>query len=131
MAQFPQGNYIDKYMSGKPLGSTETFVQYFNGVPFYIHCTQDCDYVTKIMSMHGVLDEIQDHPTWRLVNREWKTFKYAELFSQHNQARHWVNHVNNRHHDPIALEEIWATKWWPNRQLIFLLLVAEANAIQA
>ena len=26
------GDYIDEYMAGKPLGSTETFVQLFNGV---------------------------------------------------------------------------------------------------
>ena len=125
------GDYIDNYMSNKPLGATETFVQEINGVRFYVHCTRDRDYVTKIMSSHGVLDEIQDHPTWRLVDGEWKTFKYAEPFSRHNRAKHWVDDVNNRRHDPIALEDIWATKWWPNRQFTFLLSVAEANSIHA
>jgi len=125
------GDYIDQYMSGKPLGATETFVQLLNGTRFYVHCTRDRDYVTKIMSAHGVLDEIQDHPTWRLVDGTWKTFKYAEPFSRHNRAKHWVDDVNNRRHDPIGLEEIWATKWWPNRQFTFLLSVAEANAVQS
>ena len=125
------GDYIDQHMSGKPLGATESFVQVFNGIRFYVHCTRDRDYVTKIMSSHGVLDEIQDHPTWRLVDGSWKTFKYAEPFSRHNRAKHWVDDVNNRRHDPIGLEEIWATKWWPNRQFTFLLSVAEANAVQA
>ena len=124
------GDYIDEYMSSKPLGATESFVQEINGKRFYVHCTRDRDYVTKIMSTHGVLDEIQDHSTWRLVGGEWKTFKYAEPFSRHNRAKHWVDDVNNRRHDPIALEEIWATKWWPNRQFTFLLSVAEANAVQ-
>ena len=42
-----------------------------------------------------------------------------------------MDDVNNQHHDLIALEEIWATKWWPNQQFTFLLLVAEAkNAVQ-
>ncbi|KAL7425548.1 hypothetical protein ACHAXH_000046, partial [Discostella pseudostelligera] len=125
------GDYIDGCMSNKPLGATESFVQDLQGTRFYIHCTKDRDYVTKIMSTHGLLDEIQDHPTWRLVDGQWKTFKYAEPFSRHNRAKHWVDDVNNRRHDPIGLEEIWATKWWPNRQFTFILSVVEANAIQA
>jgi hypothetical protein len=66
-----------------------------------------------------------------LVDRTWKTFKYFEPFSQHNQAKHGVDDVNNCRHDPIALEEIWATKWWPNPQITFLLSVAEVNTVQA
>jgi uncharacterized membrane protein len=73
-------------MMQKPLGDTETLVQELGGVRFLIHCTYDTDYVTKIMSMHGVLEVIQDHPTWRIVDGEWKTFKYAEPFSRHNQS---------------------------------------------
>jgi hypothetical protein len=34
--------------------------------------------MTKIMLLHGVLDEIQDHLTWWLVDGTWKTFKYAK-----------------------------------------------------
>ncbi len=37
----------------------------------------------------------------------WKTFKYAEPFSRHNLAKHWVDDVSNGCHDPIGLE-IWA-----------------------
>ena len=58
------GDYIDGYMSNKPLGATESFVQDLQGTRFYVHCTKDRDYVTKIVSTHGLLDEIQDHPTW-------------------------------------------------------------------
>ena len=36
-----------------------------------------------------------------------------------------------RRHDPIALEDTWATKWWPNRQFTFTLSVSEANAVQS
>jgi hypothetical protein len=118
-------------MLSKPLGAMETFVQEMCGKPFYVHCTRNHDYMTKIMSTHGVLDEIQDHLTWGLVNGEWRTFKYAEPFSRHNHAKNWVDDVNNWRHDPIALEEIvWATKWWPHRQFTFLLSIAEANAVQ-
>ena len=75
-------------MQDKPLGFTETFVQVIKGTRFLIHCTKDRDYVTKIMLTHGLLDEIQDHSTWRLVDGTWKTFKYSEPFSRHNRGKH-------------------------------------------
>ena len=89
------GDYIDAYMMAKPVGTTKTFMQELGGLKFFVYCTQYADYITKIMSMHGVLEEIQDHPTWRFVDREWKTFKYAKPFSRHNCAKHWVDNVNN------------------------------------
>ena len=125
------GDYIDAHMNAKPLGHTESFVQEMEGKRFFIHCTKDADYVTKIMSTHGVLDEIQDHVTYRLIDGQWKSFKYAEPFSRHNRAKHWVDDVNNRRHDPIGLEQVWKTKWWPNRQFTFLCSIAEVNAGQA
>ena len=51
--------------------------------------------------------------------------------SRHNKAKHWVDDVNNQRHDPNGLEDVWATKWWPNRQFTFLCSVAEVNAIQS
>ena len=83
------------------------------------------------MSTHGTLDEVEGHSTWRCVNGEWKSFRYAEPFSRHNKGKHWVDNVNNRRHDPIGLEYTWKTKWWPNRQFTFLLSVAEVNAGQS
>jgi hypothetical protein len=125
------GDYIDEYMSSKPLGHAESFVQNIEGKRFFIHCTKDRDYVTKMMSSHGVLDEIQDHATYRQIDGKWQSFKYPEYLSRHNRAKHWVDDVNNRRHDPIGLEQVWATKWWPNRQFTFLCSVAEVNAGQA
>jgi hypothetical protein len=109
-AQVP-GDQIDAFMMTKRLCETHTFVQDLKGVRFYVHCTRDSNYVTKIMSTHGLLEEIQDHPTWRLVDGEWKSFKYAEPLSHHNRAKHWVDDANNYHHAPIGLEEMWRTKW--------------------
>ena len=83
------------------------------------------------MSSYGTLDEVEGHSTWRCVNGDWETFWYVEPFSRHNKGKHWVDDVNNRHHDPIGLEYTWKTKWWPNRQFTFLLSVAEVNAGQA
>jgi hypothetical protein len=86
------------------------------GQPFLVHCTKDHDYITKIMSTHGVLDEIHDHAMRMAAHgrRVEKTFIYANPFSRHNCAKHWVEDVINRRHDPIRLEDVWATTWWPN-----------------
>jgi hypothetical protein len=84
--------------------------------------------VSKIMATHGMLEEIQDHPTWRKVDGRWKSFKYTEPFSRYSKAKHWVDDHNNRRHDPIGLEEVWGTKWWPMRHFTFMCSVAEVNA---
>jgi len=83
------------------------------------------------MSTHGMLETVQDHPTWRMIDGSWKSFKYTEPFSRYSWAKHWVNDVNNRRHDPIGLEEVWGTKWWAMRQFTFLCSVAEVNAVQS
>ena len=85
------GDYIEECMATKPLGHTETFIQVIEGKQFLVHGTKDWDYVTKIMSLHWILDKIQDHGMWRLVDGVWKTHKYVEPFSQHNPAKHWVD----------------------------------------
>jgi hypothetical protein len=68
------GDFIDVHMVGKRLGETKSYAQEINGTRFLVHCCRDADWTTKIMSTHRVLDENQDHPTWRLVDGEWKTF---------------------------------------------------------
>jgi hypothetical protein len=125
------GDFINQYMMAKPFGTTETFVQELGGLHFFVHCTCDADYVTKIMSTHGVLEEIQDHPTWRLLTGNGRRLSTQNPFSRHNRAKHWVDDVNNHQHDLIGLEEMWWTKWWPNQQFTFLLLVVEVNCVQA
>ena len=62
--------------------------------------------MTKMMSMHGVLSEIQDHMTYWQVNGKWVSFKYAKYLSRHNLAKDWVDDVNNCRHDPIGLEQV-------------------------
>ena len=44
----------------KPLGYTEMFVQTLKDMCFYAQCTCNSDYVTNIMSTHGVMVEIGD-----------------------------------------------------------------------
>ncbi len=63
------------------------------------------------MSTHGLIQPIENHTTYWNINGTWETFKYVEPMSHHNHSNYWVNDVNNWHHDPIGLEEVWATKW--------------------
>ena len=75
--------------------------------------------------------EIDDHKTRRVVNGQVKTFRYVEPISRHNLAKHFVDDVNNRRHDPIGLDQGWPTKRWDHRQLAFFLSVAEVNAVNS
>ena len=59
------GAQIDSYMEGKPLGFVKTLRQDMGGVPFNIHCTRDDRFVTKLMSTHGLLNEVPDNSTYR------------------------------------------------------------------
>ncbi len=99
------GDQIDAHMSRKELGEVESFLQDLGGIPFFVHCCKDDKYVTKIMSTHGTLDEVEGHSTWRCVNGEWKSFRYVEPFSRHNKGKHWVDDVNNRRHDGEYVED--------------------------
>ena len=63
------------------------------------------------------------------MNGQATTFNYTEPISRHNTAKHFVDDVNNRQHDPIGLDAGWATKKWEHRQFTFFLLIAEVNAI--
>ncbi len=57
------GDEIDNYFAEKELGSTMSYWQEIDGIDFLIHCTRDANYVTKMMSSHGILDKIQDNST--------------------------------------------------------------------
>ena len=83
--------------------------------------------MTKIMSTHGLINEISTHKTYRRVAGELKTFNYTEPISRHNHSKHWVDDVNDRRHDLIGLEDVWHTKWWPHRQFTFLCSVSEVT----
>ena len=123
------GDQIDTYFNGKPLGFVKTLRQDMGGIPFNVHCTRDDRFVTKLMSTHGLLAEVADHKTYRQKDGDWVTFNYAEYLSRHNRIKHCVDDVNNRRHDPIGLEQVWHTKWWPTRQFTFICSVVEANAV--
>ncbi|KAL7465733.1 LOW QUALITY PROTEIN: hypothetical protein ACHAXS_006135, partial [Conticribra weissflogii] len=128
--------YINEYFQDNPYGNCVTLEQVVDGVKFFIHSQKEENFVTKIMSCHGILTRVEDHDTSHDVanadgSRSQIQFKYPEPISCHNQERHWVDNTNNRRLNPIALSDVWGTKWWPNQQFTFLLEVAKANAANA
>ena len=104
-------------------------IQDMDGIPFSIHCTRDDRFVTKLMSTHGLLTEVDDHKTYRQKDGGWVSFNYVEYLSHHNLSKHWVDDVNNRSHDHIGLEQVWHTKCWETQQFTFISFVAEANPV--
>ena len=124
------GDQIDWYFDGKELGFSKTLKQDMDGILFYVHCSKDTKFVTKMMSTHGLLTPVLDHKTYHQnASGQWVSFNYPEFLSRHNHSKHWVDDINNRCHDPIGLEQVWHTKWWPTRQFTFICSVAEANAV--
>ena len=63
-----------------------------------------------------------------MLNSHHAAFKFPELVYHHYKNRHHVDDHNNRRHQPISLEETWATKFWPHCVFAFLLAEAEGNA---
>ncbi|KAL7447907.1 hypothetical protein ACHAXS_000102 [Conticribra weissflogii] len=57
------GDDIDTYFEGKELGETMLLEQEIEMIKFLIHCMMDKSYKTKLMSTHGMLNEIQDLQT--------------------------------------------------------------------
>ena len=37
--------------------------------------------------------------------------------------------MNSRKHDPIGIEQVWHTKWWPTQKFNLICFVVEANTV--
>ncbi|KAL7473681.1 hypothetical protein ACHAXS_014180 [Conticribra weissflogii] len=130
--QYVPGQIIDDYMRDKPLGYAATFKQIIEGKEFLLHCqNDDRDVTTKIMSTHGIIQPDDEHVTNRFIDGDWKSFRYVEPLSRQNQCKHLVNEFDIQRHDPVCLEDVWTTNWWPIRQFTFLCSIAEVNAINS
>ena len=76
------------------------------GIPFNIHYTREDIFVTKMMSSHWLLTEVEDQITYRQKDGAWVKFNYTEYLSRHNRIKHWVDDMNNHRHDHIDLEQV-------------------------
>ncbi|KAL7477985.1 hypothetical protein ACHAW6_003774, partial [Cyclotella cf. meneghiniana] len=107
------------------VGRDNDFQKQIDGIDFLVHCTKDANYITKILRLHGMLDEIQNHQTGCQIGGVRRSFKHSKPISRHNRAKHWVDDHNKRRHAPIYLDQMWKTKWWPTRQFTFLVGILE------
>ena len=105
---------IKAYFADKDVGSVAALPGKLNGIPVWIHCMKEPDYITMMMSNYGTLERTGD--TWSRswiigLNSHHVTFKYPELVCCHYKNRHHVDDHNKRRPQPISLEETWATKF--------------------
>uniref|UniRef100_A0A7S4KC53 PiggyBac transposable element-derived protein domain-containing protein n=1 Tax=Odontella aurita TaxID=265563 RepID=A0A7S4KC53_9STRA len=128
----PSGD-IAAHFSSKEVGEMESLRTQVDGKTMWVHCMKEADYVTKIVSNHGTLMEVENATTFRRCKGAdgkdaSKYFAYTDPFERCHRGPHVVDDDNNRWHDPISFEESWATKWWPHRQQAWHMAVAEVNA---
>ena len=131
--KFIPGDEIDQAFQDKEIGATGVCeVKLDSGEPLKVFCFKEPDYVMKIMSSFGTLNENVDHKTRRVYKQDGqtitKTFNYIEPISNHFKYRHQIDDHNNRRHSPISIEKTWATKFWPDRNFAWFLAVTEVNA---
>ena len=64
------GDLIDGYFGDKDIETRMKYKQVIEGIDFFIHCQKDDGYVSKIMSTHGTVNEVQGHSTPQMVRGE-------------------------------------------------------------
>ena len=104
------GDLIDEYFGDKGIETRMMYMQVIEGIDFFIHCQEDDGYVSKIMSTHGPVNEVQGNATSWMVRGQHITCYYAKPHLGYNKVKHWVNDNHNRRYDPINIAETWRTK---------------------
>ena len=130
--KYIDGDAINFHFENNDIGSVDCLSGTLNNVPFGVYCMKESKYVMSLMSTYGTLEEIADGATIRRIenNNAPPTtirFNYTELFYKHFKYRHAVDDHNNNRHQPVSLEQIWATQRWSNRVFAFFLAITEVN----
>ena len=94
------------------------------------------DYVMKIMVSFVTLDELEDTMTIAFSidssgTKDTKQFTYRQPFWIHFRYIHQVDAQNNRRHVKISLDRTWSTKFCPDRNFAWYLVVLEVNTYLA
>ena len=90
---------------------------------------KETDYVMKIIAVWMTPDELEGATTSRDFigtsgTKELKQFTYRQTFGLYFRYRHQVDEHNNWRHEPISLERTWATKFCPDRNFAWYLVVS-------
>lgn len=127
------GDDIDALMSNNSVGEVDGVTFNTNDVVWHVFCLKEPEYVMKIMTTYGTLQEMGDGETKRTIgdgaNKKQASFKYTEVFYNHFKYRHHIDDHNNRlHGSGVSIEHTWGTKYWPDHSFDWFLSVSEVNA---
>lgn len=129
--KYIKGDAIIDHFRTKEVGTADAWPGTLDNTPFHIFCMKEPDYVMSLMSSYGTCEEIADGATQRdfQVNgiAVRKKFYYPEIIYNHFHYRHAVDDHNNKRHQPISIEQVWGTQWWPNRVFAFFIAITEVN----
>jgi hypothetical protein len=130
--KYIDGDNIIAHFADKDIGSFDVLPGKLDNIPFGVFCMKEPDYTMMLMATYGTNETTNDSNTERTTinnngEREVKRFQYTELFYNHFKFRNAVDAHNQQRHQPISLEEVWATMRWPNRVFSFLLSITEVN----
>ncbi len=131
--KYIDGDGINKHFEDKEVGDANSLPDTLDGVKFHLFTMKEPDYTMMLMSTYGSLNEMTKGDTvrtWTNSSGEpvTKRFQYREPVFHHFKFCYIIHDHNAKRHSPISMEETLATKWWPNRVLIFLLAVTEVNS---
>lgn len=125
------GDAVAAHFEGKPVGTTEAWKGRLDNQVFHVFAMKEPDYTMSLMSTYGTTNEVETATTRRDIKIDGVntriSFKYTEVIYNHFRYRHIVDDHNSKRHQPISLEYVWKTQWWPNRVFAYLLATTEVN----
>ena len=131
------GDLIDTHFEDKDVdnvGMIEARTEYYK--LFKIFCMKEPDYAMKIIAIWMTLDELEGAST-RIYfidmsgTKDTKQFTYWQPFGIHFRYIHQVENQNNWKHTPIYPDRTRSTKFWPDRNIAWYLVVSEKNTALA
>jgi hypothetical protein len=130
------GQEIADHFIGKQVGSFDVQHGKLDGINFGVFAMKEPDYVMSLMATYGTDEAVQESAAVRTtINDDGESrlhfFKYTELFHNHFKFRNAVDLHNQLRHQPISVEDTWATMRWSNRVFAFLLAITEVNVKMA
>ena len=93
-------------------------------------------YVMKIMASWMTRYALEVARTRRCFKdssgtKDTKQFTYRQPFGIHFRYRHQLHDHNNWIHAPISLDRTWATKFWPDCNFDWYIVLSEVNTALA
>jgi hypothetical protein len=126
------GDEVIAFMRRKPVGELHGRRGMLNGMAFNLFAVNHVRYTFIMIATYGstLLERIPK--TIRTYDGQSITFYRNEPLSDYYRGRHAVDdHNHYRQGQRISLEKAWGSKFWPNRQLAFILSSNMVNAMLA